>query len=96
MEKKKDYVYVFTAEQAWDFEVADTIVKVFATMKAATDYLHNFLHDGEGSGESLLQYVENEGWVTECNSKTLYRAYRDGYYATDHIELMITKCEIQN
>ena len=88
------YVWVFTAEQAWDGEVADTIVMAFPTEKSATDYLHGFLLD-DGGDESIRQYVERKGWVTEEDSPMLYRAFKDGYYNTDHIELTITKCEIQ-
>ena len=89
-----EYVWVFTAEQAWDGEVADTIVKAFPTEKSATDYLHSFLLD-DGGDESILKYVERKGWMTEQNESMLYRAFEDGYYDTNHIELTITKCEIQ-
>lgn len=95
MEKKKDYVYVFTAEQAWDYDVADTIVKVFATEQAARKYMQEFIHDG-GGDESIQEYVERRDWSVEIDSPDLYRAFRDGYYSADHIELTITKCEIQN
>jgi hypothetical protein len=94
IEDEPEYVWVFTAEQAWDGDVADTIVKAFPTEKSATDYLHGFLND-DGGDESILEYVERKGWVTEEDSLMLYRAFEDGYYDTNHIELTITKCEIQ-
>jgi len=92
---KNKKVWVFTAEQAWDGEVEDIIVRTFATEEAAQKHLQDWLTDG-GEDESINEYVENKGWKVECNEPNLYRAFEDGYYNTDHIELTITECEIQN
>ena len=94
IEDEPEYVWVFTCEQAWNEETADTIVRTFATEKAATDYLHNFLLD-DGGDESILESVEKNGWVTERNEPTHYFAYAEGYYESNHVELTVTKCEIQ-
>lgn len=90
-----EYVWVFTAEQAWDGEVADTIVRAFPTEEAAQKYMREFINDGDGDDESIAQYVERKEWVVEEDEPFLYRAFNSGYYNTDHIELTITKCEIQ-
>jgi len=86
-------VYVFTAEQAWDGEVADTIVKTFGSEDAARKYMHEFIH--EDGDEPIVDYVERHGWTTEYDEPNLYRAYNDGYYSDSHIECTITECEIQ-
>ncbi len=88
-----DCVWVFTAEQAWDDETADIIVKAFPTEDAAVKYMHDFLLDD--GDESIREYVERKEWVVKVDEPLLYRACKDGYYSTDHIELTITKCEIQ-
>ena len=93
MDNEKNYVWVFTAEQAWDGEVADTIVEVFKTEDAAIEFMHKFIHDG--GEESIISDVEKRGWTTEHDEPTLYRSYKDGYYPTDHTECQITKCEIK-
>ena len=87
------YVWVFTAEQAWDGEVADIIVRAFPTEEAAQKYMREFINDGDG--ESIAEYVKREGWDVEEDEPSLYRAFNAGYYNTDHIELTITKCEIK-
>ena len=89
------YVWVFTAEQAWDGEVADTIVRAFPTEEAAQKYMREFINDGDGDDESIAEYVKRKEWVVEEDEPFLYRAFNAGYYNTDHIELTITKCEIQ-
>ena len=90
--QEKQVVYVFTAEQVWDYEVADTIVKAFATKEAAQKYLHEFVHGKEGVIEDAKKY----GWCIEYDEPDLFQAYRDGYYAQDHTECTITECEIEN
>jgi len=92
-EKQAQHVWVFTAEQAWGGETEETIVRVFATEEAAHKHMQEFLHDD--GDESILQYVERKGWETELNEPKLYRAFKDGYYSTDHIEITITECEIK-
>lgn len=93
LEDEKDYVWVFKAEQAWDGEAADVIVRAFASEEAAVKFMHDFIHDD--GDESIEQYVERKGWEVEHDEPTLYRAYEDGRYSTDHIEITITKCEIE-
>lgn len=86
-------VYVFTAEQAWDGEVADIIVKTFRTRAAAQEFMHEFIH--EDGDESIENYVKRKGWEVEMDEPDLYRACEDGYYPTNHIEITITECNIE-
>jgi len=88
-------VWVFTAEQAWDGEATDIIVKSFGAEQAARKYMQKFINDGDGDDETVADYVKRKGWKVEYNTPDLYRAYEDGYYVTNHIELTITKCEIE-
>lgn len=91
---ESNYVWAFTAEQAWDGEFADTIVHVFPTEEAAQKYMHDFLLY-DGGDESIRDYVKRKEWEVEEDEPSLYRAYSPGYYATDHIEMTITKCNIE-
>ena len=93
-DEEPEYVWVFTGEQAWDGEYADVIVHAFTTEDAAVKYMHDFLLD-DGGDESIRQYVERKDWEVEIDVPMLYRAFKQGYYGTDHIELTITKCEIK-
>ena len=86
-------VYVFTAEQAWDGEVADVIVRTFRTREAAQEFMHKFIH--EDGDESIEDYVKRKGWEVEMDEPDLYRAYDDCGYPTDHIELTITECDVE-
>lgn len=85
-------VWVFTAEQAWDGEAAETIVKAFPTKEAAQEYMHHFIH--EDGDESVADYVERKGWCVEQDEPDFYRAYEEGRYSTDHIECTLTECKI--
>lgn len=86
-------VYVFTAEQAWEGESADIIVKTFRTKEAAQKFMHKFIH--EDGDESIEDYVKRKGWEVEMDEPDLYRAYYDGRYTTNHIEITITECNIE-
>lgn len=86
-------VWVFTAEQAYEGLVYDTIVKTFATEQAAQEFMQSFIH--EDGDETIEELVEKKGWVKEFDTAILYRASRNGHYEQDHVELTITKCEIQ-
>lgn len=85
-------VWVFTAEQAWDGEAADVIVKTFATEQAARDYLHDFVYkDGD---ETIAEYVKKHKWGVNYDEPCLYQACGDDY-CSDHVECTITECEIK-
>ena len=92
-DNEPEKVWVFTAEQAWDDEVADTIVKTFRKKEAAQEFMHKFIHDG--GEESIEDYVKRKGWEVELDEPDMYRAYGDGSYSTDHIEITITECNIE-
>lgn len=91
--EKKQFVWVFTAEQAWDGEITDIIVKVFSNERSAVNHMRNFLCNGGGE-ESVVEFVERKGWVTEIDNPLFYRAYEDGYYATNHVECTVDKYEV--
>ena len=93
LEDEPEKVYVFTAEQAWDGEAADIIVKTFRKKETAQEFMHKFIHDG--GEESIEDYVKCKGWEVELDEPDLYRAYDDGRYSTDHIEITITECDIE-
>ena len=92
--EEKQYVWVFTAEQAWEGDTEDTIVRTFATEEAARKHLQEFI-TGDGEDESIRQYVERKGWEVDCDEPDHYRVFEDGYYANNHIECTIIKCEIK-
>lgn len=92
IESEPEYVWVFTAEQAWDDEVADVIVKTFRKKETAQEFMHKFIHDG--GEESIEDYVKRKGWEVELDEPDLYRAY-GCRYSTDHIEITITECNIE-
>ena len=87
-------VYVFTAEHAWDGNVEDIVVKTFRTRKAAQEFMHKFIHEPV-DGESIADYVKRKDWEVEMDEPDLYRAYDDGYYSTDHVEITITECNME-
>lgn len=93
IEDEPEKVYVFTAEQAWEGEAADIIVKTFRTREAAREFMHKFIH--EDGDESIEDYVKRKGWEVEMDEPDLYRAYDDGRYSTDHIETTITESNIE-
>lgn len=93
IEDEPEKVYVFTAEQAWEGESADIIVKTFRMKEAAQKFMHKFIH--EDGDESIEDYVKRKGWEVEMDEPDLYRAYYDGRYTTNHIEITITECNIE-
>lgn len=93
IKEKPEKVWVFTAEQAWDDETADTIVQTFKTEDAAQKYMKQFIcEDGE---EPIVKYVKRRGWELEDYSPSHYFAYLDGYYEGNHIECTITECVVK-
>lgn len=94
LEDEPEKVYVFTAEQAWDGEAADIIAKTFRKKEMAQEFMQKFIHEPV-DGESVADYVESNGWYVEMDEPDLYRAYNDGRYSTDHIEITITECNIE-
>lgn len=93
LEEEPEKVYVFTAEQAWDGETDDIIIKTFRTREAAREFMHKFIH--EDCDESIADYVKRKDWYVEMDEPDLYRACEDGRYSTDHIEITITECNIE-
>jgi hypothetical protein len=93
IEDEPEKVYVFTAEQAWDGDTADIIVKTFRTREAAREFMHKFIH--EDGDESIEDYVKRKDWYVEIDEPDLYRACEYGRYSTDHIEITITECNIE-
>ena len=97
IDDEPEYVWVFTAEQAYDYTVEDVVVRVFATEEAACKFLYDFIHEGsDDESESIEDFVMRKGWEVEINDTDLYRAFPCGRYPESHIECTITKCEIEN
>lgn len=94
-EKDPEYVWVFTAEQAYDYVVEDVVVKTFRTERSAQDFLYDFIHDG-ADGESIVEHANENGWDVEFDEPDHYRAFTPGSYAEDHVECSITKCKIED
>lgn len=92
IDDEPEYVYVFTAEQAYDEKTYDTIVKAFSSEEAAQEFLNTFIHDD--GDEPITEYVEKHGWSVENDEPNYYMACEDGNYQANHIECTITKCEI--
>lgn len=97
-------VYVFTAEQAYEGDTFDVVVRVFASEESARKFLHSFVYapasDGNLVGidvedESLAEYVRQNEWDVETDEPDFYKAYEPGYYMHGHIECRITRCETQ-
>lgn len=82
-------VYVFTAEQVYDGEVFDHIIKVFYTIKEAQKCLNWFVNDVKDTNQK-------RNWFVEYDRPNIYRAFEDGYYATNHCEFMIDEVDILN
>lgn len=95
MKHVNEFVYVFTAEQAYNSAVEDLVVRVFATEEAARKFLYDFIHE-RCDDESIEDFVMRKGWEVEMNEPDLYRAFPCGRYPESHIECTITKCEIEN
>lgn len=89
LEEEFEYVYTFTANQATDDEVLDTIIQVFATEEAARKYLHEFVEEGE------LSYAEKRGWTIEQNNSDAFHAYEEGNYCGNHTEAFIEKHQVK-
>lgn len=87
------YVWVFTAEQTYGYEVLDVIVQAFGTEDAAHEFLHDFVYGG--GDDSIANMVKTRDWEVEVDEAELYRAFPEGRYAEEHVELTITKCKIK-
>lgn len=101
-EKPEKYVWVFTAEQAWDYVTEDVIVRTFDSEKKARKFLHDFVYKPASDGsiedsdeESIAKYAKRKGWDVECDEPDHYRAYPEGSYPEEHIECRITKCKVE-
>ncbi len=90
---ESENVYVFTAEQALGGDMADTIIKVFQTKDKAQGYMDKFIHSSDDD-ESIEDYVKRKGWDTN-ESDGIYMAWEPNHYATNHIEITITECEVE-
>lgn len=90
-ETEPDYIWVFTAHQACDDQVLDTITEVFATEEAALKHMQEFV----GGEDGELAFAEKRGWKIEANVPDYFQAYEDGYYCGNHTEAEIKKLELK-
>ena len=89
--QEPEHVWVFTAEQAYDYCSCEVVVKTFGTEESARRFLHDFIHEGD---DSIARCVEEKGWCVDSDEPDHYMAYREGSYPQDHVDCTITKCEI--
>ena len=80
-------IYVFTADQAFDGECFDLIVKAFAKKEDAVKELNLFKEDVKDSVKTF---------DIDRNEEDTYRACVPMDYANQHVELMITETELVN
>lgn len=90
--REPECVWVFTADQVYDFEACDVVVKVFTTEDAARKFLQDFVHDA--GDDSIENQAMRNGWEIDA-SPDVYCAYCHGSYSSDHVECTITKCQIE-
>ena len=81
-------VYVFTAHQAIDCEVLEHHVEVFSSKEDAVSTLKQWRDD-------CIEDDKNRGWDIADDSPDHYEAYEEGWYATNHVELTIEECKLQ-
>ena len=79
-------IYVFTADQAFDGECFDLIVKAFAKKEDAAKELNSFKED--------VRKDIKESWEIERDDEDVYRASQSMDYANQHVELMISEVEV--
>lgn len=88
------HVYVFCANQAWDGDTADTVIRVFGSEEDARKHLREFVHGAEGE----LDYAEKHGWTVELDEPDIFRAFKGetgtNDYPNNHTEAFITKEQI--
>jgi hypothetical protein len=89
-----DVVYVFTAEQAYDGDFADIIVRVFSSSVVAERFMRWFIR--EDGDMTIEKYAAKNCWDIEVDESRLYRAIGPLGYEVDHVECTITSCEIEN
>lgn len=80
-------IYVFTADQAFNGECFDLIVKAFAKREDAQAEFNKLRED-------IKDHVKDFSVYT--NREDLYNASVFGDYANQHVELMITETELVN
>ena len=82
-------VYVFTAHQAVDCEVLERHTEVFLTKEMAIGKLKEWRDDG------IEEDAHTLGWYISENTPEHFEAYEQGYYSTNHSELIVEECEVQ-
>lgn len=80
-------IYVFTADQAFDGDCFDLIVKAYTKKEDAIAELKLFVED-------VKKDVDERGMEVEVNEDDVYRACVPMDYANQHVELMITETEL--
>ena len=91
MEKDTKYVWVFTADQAYDGEVLDKITKAFSTEEKAKAYMHDFVHGEDGE----YQFAQKHGWDIDVDNPDHFVAYEEGYYNSSHTEAEVIQLQVE-
>lgn len=91
MEKDTKYVWIFTADQAYEGAVFNKITKAFSTEEKAKAYMYDFVH-GEG-GE--YQFAQKYGWNIAVDNPDHFMTYEEGYYISNHTEAEVLQLEVE-
>ena len=91
MEKDTKYVWVFTADQAYEDEVLDKIIKAFSTEEKAKAYMYDFVHGEDGE----YQFAQNHGWNIAVDNPDHFMAYEEGYYNSNHTEAEVIMLKVE-
>lgn len=95
IDNEPEYVWVFTAEQCYDMQMFDVVVRTFATEKAARKFLYDFIHEDCGDG-SIVDMVKEKGWNIDEDEPNHYYAGVEGSYLSNRVECTITECRIES
>ena len=91
MTTETKYVWVFTAEQAYNGEVFNKLTMAFSTEEKAKAYMHDFVHGKYGE----YQYAQKHGWNIDVDNPDHFMAYEEGYYNSNHTEAEVIMLKVE-
>lgn len=81
-------VFIFTANQVYEGQEIDLVVRAYAKKDDAIAMLKWFIDD-------VKEVVRCSNWEEEYTDDCNYTAYEEGYYATNHVEFRVHEIEIE-
>lgn len=90
-------IYVVTISQCYDGETFDIIVKAFSTKEKGWEYFMSIIDDSKKDLSSRHTTSEWEIDVIHGSQESGFGswcAYDDGYYHTDHIEIVLNEVKV--